>query len=122
MDVRKLTLRESVRYCSRLSFDEVLARLRARVGEATADNIVGLSGTREEFAEKVQQYVGDTIPPGLFLPVEFLLAESGDGASCNVTYVVPSSLIVVDANPQLLSAAQALDAKVEALVASAVTR
>ena len=138
----------------------MLARLRARVGETTVDNIVGLSGNREECAEKVQQYIGDSgfmlmaqvdhgrwiekfgikrrllrwifgnpliaitmmrhdYTAGLFLPVELLLAESDDGASCNVTYVVPSSLIVVDPNPQLLSAAQALDAKVEALVAAA---
>ena len=151
-----------IRYYSKLSFDEVLARLRARVGETTVDNIVGLSGTREEFEKKVQQYVGDSgfmlmaqvdhsrwiqkygikrrmlrwifgnplfaitmirhdYTAGLFVPIELLLAESDDGASCNVTYVVPSSLIVVDDNPQLLSAAQALDAKAEALVASAVT-
>jgi len=58
---------------------------------------------------------------GLFVPIKLLLAESDDGASCNVTYVVPSSLIVVDANPELLAAAQALDAKAEALVAAAVT-
>src|SRR5277367_4246755 len=57
---------------------------------------------------------------GLFVPIELLLAESDDGASCNVTYVVPSSLIVVDANPQLLAAAQVLDAKTEALISSAV--
>jgi hypothetical protein len=57
---------------------------------------------------------------GIFVPIELLLAESDDGATCNVTYVVPSSLIAVDVNPQLLSAAKALDAKAEALVASAV--
>jgi uncharacterized protein (DUF302 family) len=150
-----------IRHYSRLSFDEVLARLRARVGETTLDKVVALSGTREEFEQKVQQYVGDSgfmlfsqidhgrwiekygikrrllrwifgnpliaitmiqhdYSAGLFVPIELLLAESDDGATCNVTYVVPSSLIAVDANPQLLSAAQALDAKAEALVASAV--
>ena len=150
-----------IRHHSTLSFDDVLARLRARVGETTLDNVVGLSGTREEFEGKVQQYVGDSgfmlfsqidhgrwiekygikrrllrwifgnpliaitmiqhdYTAGLFVPIELLLAESDDGASCNVTYVVPSSLIAVDANPQLLSAAQALDAKAETLVASAV--
>jgi uncharacterized protein (DUF302 family) len=151
-----------IRHHSTLNFDYVLAKLRARVGETTIDNIVGLSGTREEFEEKVREYVGDSgfmlfaqIDHGswiekfgikrrllrwifgnpliaitmiqhdytacLFVPIELLLAESDDGASCNVTYVVPSSLIVMDANPQLLSAAKELDAKVEALVASAVT-
>jgi uncharacterized protein (DUF302 family) len=150
-----------IRHYSRLSFDEVLARLHARVGEATPDKVVGLTGTREEFEQKIQRYLGDSgfmlfsqidhgrwiekygikrrllrwifgnpliaitmlrhdYTAGLFVPIELLLAESDDGASCNVTYVVPSSLIVVDANPQLLAAAQALDAKAEALVASAV--
>lgn len=56
---------------------------------------------------------------GLFVPIELLLAESDDGATCNITYVVPSSLIVVEENPQLLAAARVLDAKVEALVVSA---
>src|ERR1017187_10070168 len=150
-----------IRHYSRLSFDEVLARLHARVGEATLDKVVGLTGTREEFEQKIQRYLGDSgfmlfsqidhgrwiekygikrrllrwifgnpliaitmlrhdYTAGLFVPIELLLAESDDGASCNVTYVVPSSLIVVDANPQLLAAAQALDAKAEALVASAL--
>jgi hypothetical protein len=54
------------------------------------------------------------------VPIELLLAESDDGATCNITYVVPSSLIVVDGNPELLAAAQALDAKAEALITAAV--
>jgi hypothetical protein len=58
---------------------------------------------------------------GLFVPVELLLAEADDGAGCTITYVGPSSLIAVGDNPELLAAAQALDAKVEALVASAVS-
>lgn len=58
---------------------------------------------------------------GLFVPVELLLAEADDGAGCIVTYVVPSSLIAVGDNPELLAAAMALDSKVEALVASAVS-
>ncbi len=152
-----------LRHYSTLSFDEVLARLRARVGEITLDKVVGLSGTREEFESKIQKHVGDSgfiffaqidhgrwiekygikrrllrwifgnpliaitmlqhdYTAGLFAPIELLLAESDDGAGCNITYVVPSSLIVLDdANPELRSAAQALDAKAEALVVSAVT-
>ena len=58
---------------------------------------------------------------GLFVPVELLLAESDDGAGCSVTYVLPSSLIAIGGDPELLAAAQALDAKVEALVAAAVS-
>jgi uncharacterized protein (DUF302 family) len=150
-----------IRYDSRLSFDEVLERLRAHVGVTTLGNVVGQSGTRDEFEAKMQQIAGDsgfmlmaeadhsqwiakyginrrllrwifgnpTIAitmikhdhtAGLFVPIELLLAESDDGATCSITYVVPSSLIVVDGNPELLSAALALDAKAEALVALAV--
>jgi uncharacterized protein (DUF302 family) len=58
---------------------------------------------------------------GLFVPIELLLAESDDGTGCNMTYVVPSSLIAIGSNPDLLSAAEALDAKLEALAATAVT-
>jgi hypothetical protein len=112
-----------IRHYSSLTFDEVLARLWARVGETTIDNVVGQPGTREEFAKKIQQYVGasgfmlmaqvDHSRPigkygiqrrllrwifgnpliaitmlrhdytaGLFVPIELLLAESDDGASC----------------------------------------
>jgi uncharacterized protein (DUF302 family) len=151
-----------IRHYSSLSFDKVLARLRPRVGEMSLDNVVGQPGTREEFAAKIQEKVGDSgfmlmaqvdhsrwiskygikrrllrwifgnpliaitmlrhdYTAGLFVPIELLLAESDDGATCNITYVVPSSLIVVDDNPELLAAAQALDAKAEALIALAVT-
>jgi hypothetical protein len=58
---------------------------------------------------------------GLFVPVELLLAENDGGAGCNITYVLPSSLISVEENAPLRSAALALDAKVKALVTSAVT-
>lgn len=55
------------------------------------------------------------------MPVELLLAESDDGTGCSVTYVLPSSLIAVGSDPELLDAVQALDAKVEALVLSAIS-
>ena len=59
---------------------------------------------------------------GLFVPIELLLAEGEDGVGCSIAYVLPSSLIAIDgSNSQLLAAARALDAKLEALVASAVT-
>jgi uncharacterized protein (DUF302 family) len=58
---------------------------------------------------------------GLFVPVELLLAEVDSGVGCNITYVLPSSLISVEENAPLRAAALALDAKVEALVSSAVT-
>ena len=54
------------------------------------------------------------VTAGLFAPVELLLVDEGDGRS-SLTYVKPSSLMVVDDNPELLSAAQALDAKLAAL-------
>jgi uncharacterized protein (DUF302 family) len=56
------------------------------------------------------------VSAGLFAPVELLLVEEGDGRS-SLTYVKPSSLMVVDPNPPLLSAAQELDAKLAALAA-----
>jgi hypothetical protein len=53
---------------------------------------------------------------GLFAPVELLLTEEDNGTSA-LTYVVPSSLMVVEPNPPLLSAAHELDAKLAALAA-----
>lgn len=50
---------------------------------------------------------------GLFAPVELLIADEGQGSS--LTYVKPSSLMVVEPNPELLSAAEQLDAKLAAL-------
>jgi len=54
---------------------------------------------------------------GLFAPVELLVTEDEDGVGAVLSYVRPSSLIVVDDNPPLLSAARALDERLEALVA-----
>ena len=56
------------------------------------------------------------VQAGLFAPVEALVADEGDGRS-SLTYVKPSSLMVIEPNPQLLSAAEELDAKVAALAA-----
>jgi uncharacterized protein (DUF302 family) len=56
------------------------------------------------------------VKAGLFAPVEALVADEGDGRS-SLTYVKPSSLMVIEPNPQLLSAAEELDAKVAALAA-----
>lgn len=53
------------------------------------------------------------VTAGLFAPVELLLLEEGSGSS--LTYVKPSSLMVVEANPELLGAAEQLDAKLAAL-------
>jgi uncharacterized protein (DUF302 family) len=51
---------------------------------------------------------------GLFAPVELILIEEGDGG-CSLTYVRPSSLMVVEKNDALLNAAKQLDAKLRAL-------
>lgn len=151
-----------VRYHSSSSFDEVLSRLRAHVGHTTIGNVIGQTGSRDEFEAKIQQLAGDSgfmlmaeidhsqwieryginrrllrwifgnptiaitmlqhdSTAGLFVPIELLLAESDDGASCSISYVVPSSLIAVNGDPQLLAAALALDAKAEALIVSAVS-
>lgn len=53
------------------------------------------------------------VTAGLFAPVELLILEEGAGSS--LTYVKPSSLMVVEPNPELLSAAEGLDAKLAAL-------
>jgi uncharacterized protein (DUF302 family) len=54
------------------------------------------------------------VSAGLFAPVEVLLVDEGGGRS-SLTYVKPSSLMVIEDNPPLLSAAQELDAKLAAL-------
>ena len=52
---------------------------------------------------------------GLFAPVELLIIDEPAGSS--LTYVKPSSLMVVEPNPELLGAAEQLDAKLAALAA-----
>jgi uncharacterized protein (DUF302 family) len=54
------------------------------------------------------------VSAGLFAPVEMLLVDEGEGRG-SLTYVKPSSLIVVEPNPELRSAAEELDAKLAAL-------
>ena len=54
------------------------------------------------------------VTAGLFAPVEMLLVDEGDGRS-SLIYVRPSSLMVVENNPELLAAAEELDAKLAAL-------
>jgi uncharacterized protein (DUF302 family) len=56
------------------------------------------------------------VSAGLFAPVEMLLADEVDGRS-SLSYVKPSSLMVVESNPELLSAAEGLDTKLTALAA-----
>ena len=51
---------------------------------------------------------------GLFAPVELILIEEDDGRS-SLTYIRPSSLMVVEPNDALLAAARQLDAKLQAL-------
>jgi uncharacterized protein (DUF302 family) len=53
---------------------------------------------------------------GLFAPVELLLTEEENGES-TLTYVMPSSLVAVEPNQPLRTAAEALDAKLAALAA-----
>src|SRR3954452_17353618 len=55
------------------------------------------------------------VTAGLFAPVELLIAEEQSDQS-SLTYVVPSSLMVVEENEPLRAAAVALDAKLAALV------
>jgi uncharacterized protein (DUF302 family) len=59
------------------------------------------------------------VTAGLFAPVEVLVTDDGDGAA--LTYVQPSSLMVVQPNPELAAAAAQLDDKL-ATLAEKVTR
>jgi uncharacterized protein (DUF302 family) len=56
------------------------------------------------------------VTAGLFAPVELLITEE-DGGRSALTYVVPSSLMVVEPNEPLRAAALQLDAKLAALAA-----
>ena len=56
------------------------------------------------------------VTAGLFAPVELLIAGEDDDRS-SLTYVVPSSLMVVEENEPLRAAALQLDAKLAALAA-----
>jgi len=59
------------------------------------------------------------ITAGLFAPVEILVTEAKDGQGATVTYLRPSSLMVIGDNPPLRVAATLLDAKFDALIARA---
>ncbi len=61
------------------------------------------------------------VTAGLFAPVELLLVDEGEGRS-SLTYVKPSSLMVIEPNPELLSAAEKLDAKLAALATKVTSR
>lgn len=56
---------------------------------------------------------------GLFAPVEILVTEKDVGPGTTLTYVRPSSLMVIEDNPPLREAAKGLDDKLDALVARA---
>jgi uncharacterized protein (DUF302 family) len=60
------------------------------------------------------------ITAGLFAPVELLVTEGSHQRGTTVTYVRPSSLMVIEDNAPLLEAARALDSKLAALVADAM--
>jgi uncharacterized protein (DUF302 family) len=57
------------------------------------------------------------VTAGLFAPVELLITDEEDGRS-GLSYVMPSSLMVVEPNESLRTAALNLDAKLAALAAS----
>jgi uncharacterized protein (DUF302 family) len=61
------------------------------------------------------------IAAGLFAPIEFLLMENESGNGAVLIYDLPSSLMVVEDNPPLLKAAEALDRKFAELVEGVVS-
>jgi uncharacterized protein (DUF302 family) len=56
------------------------------------------------------------VAAALFVPVEILLAERPGGQGATVIYVRPSSLMAIGDSLDLLTAAQALDAKLNSLI------
>jgi len=56
------------------------------------------------------------ITASLFAPVELLLVENESREGSTLLYDIPSSLMVIEHNPFLLEAAQALDQQLETLV------
>lgn len=62
------------------------------------------------------------ITAGLFAPVEILVTEAEDGQGTTVTYVRPSSLMVIEENPPLLAMATLLDAKLDSLIAQSTRK
>jgi uncharacterized protein (DUF302 family) len=59
------------------------------------------------------------ITAGLFAPVEILVTETGDGQGTTITYLRPSSLMMIGDNPPLRAAVTLLDAKFDALISRA---
>ena len=57
---------------------------------------------------------------GLFAPVEILVTEAEDGLGTIITYVRPSSLMVIGNNPPLMQAAAELDKKLDELISGVV--
>jgi uncharacterized protein (DUF302 family) len=149
-----------------VNFDEVLARLRTRMGRGNVQEIVALaktSLTEAEYSREVQErFVGESgfmlfaeldhggwlskfginrrsvrwilgnpliavtmirhdITAGLFAPVELLVTEAENGDGATLTYIRPSSVMVIEVNQPLLDAAKELDRKYDALVAHATT-
>jgi uncharacterized protein (DUF302 family) len=63
--------------------------------------------------------IRNDITAGLFAPVELLVTEAEDGLGATITFVRPSTQIVIEENPPLLAAAKGLDEKFDALIAHA---
>jgi uncharacterized protein (DUF302 family) len=112
-------------------WDSYAAAVQNRVGSsgfmlfATLDhgNWIGLTGIQRKALRVMLgnpliaiTMIRHDVTAGLFAPVELLVLEEPDGRS-SVTYVKPSSLMVVAPNPPLLAAAEELDRKLAALVA-----
>src|SRR5271155_4030343 len=58
------------------------------------------------------------IPAGLFAPVEFLLVDKETGSGSTLHYVRPSTLMPIEGNAQLASAAIELDRKLYLLISN----
>ena len=56
------------------------------------------------------------ISAGLFAPVELMLVDHENGSGCTLHYVRPSTLMMIEKNAQLASAALELDRKLDLLI------
>jgi len=149
---------------TRVGFDALLGRLRARMGSISLAELSALAGrasSRDAYEAEVRKREGPSgfilfaeidygawldkfgvrrrtvrwvfgnpliaqtmirhdITAGLFAPVEMLITEDEDGSGTTLTYVRPSTLMVIVDNPPLDTAAKALDAQIEALIDGAL--
>jgi len=64
------------------------------------NSLLELCARETAFNRRPSQF-SDDLSAGLFAPVEILVTEAEDGQGTTITYVRPSSLMVIGNNPPL---------------------